>query len=104
MSDPTDRRRALKLLGGSALALSAAQMLGCAPAVVRPRSARRPNIVVIMTDDHAQSALGVYGSRILKTPQLDRIGNEGLRQSLHIYCTLEDLERSLAGAHKLTGA
>ncbi len=79
MSDPTDRRRALKLLGGSAFALSAAQMLGCAPAVLRPRSARRPNIVFIMTDDHAQSALGVYGNRILKTPHLDRIGNEGLR-------------------------
>ncbi|HRN62037.1 MAG TPA: sulfatase [Luteimonas sp.] len=74
-----NRREALKLLGGGALALSAAQMLGCAPAVVRPRSARRPNIVFIMTDDHAQSALGIYGNRLLRTPHLDRIGHEGLR-------------------------
>ena len=51
-------------------------------AVVRGARARRPNIVFIMTDDHAQSALGVYGSKVLKTPHLDRIGNEGLRFEL----------------------
>src|SRR5688572_11356526 len=32
-----------------------------------------------MTDDHAQAALSSYGNRILKTPNLDRIGAEGVR-------------------------
>jgi arylsulfatase A-like enzyme len=32
-----------------------------------------------MTDDQAQGALSVCGNRILKTPNVDRIGNEGIR-------------------------
>ena len=82
MPPPHSRRDALKLLGGAAVALSAAPLAGCAPAVLRPRAARRPNVVFIMTDDHAQSALGIYGNRILKTPNLDRIGHEGVRFDL----------------------
>jgi arylsulfatase A-like enzyme len=39
----------------------------------------RPNIVFIMTDDHAAHALSSYGSRLIKTPNLDRIGKEGMR-------------------------
>lgn len=40
----------------------------------------RPNIVYIFADDHAQQAIGAYGhpiSRLLPTPNLDRIANEG---------------------------
>jgi arylsulfatase A-like enzyme len=32
-----------------------------------------------MTDDHAQGHLGCYGSRLLRTPQMDRIAAEGAR-------------------------
>ncbi len=32
-----------------------------------------------MTDDHAVSALGAYGSRLMETPNLDRIAQEGMR-------------------------
>ncbi|MGH9908168.1 MAG: sulfatase family protein, partial [Pyrinomonadaceae bacterium] len=39
----------------------------------------RPNIIFIMTDDQQQSALSAYGNKILKTPNLDRIGAEGIR-------------------------
>ncbi|NOU93984.1 sulfatase-like hydrolase/transferase [Paenibacillus sp. LMG 31456] len=39
----------------------------------------RPNIVFIMSDDHAAHALSCYGSRINSTPQIDRIANEGMR-------------------------
>lgn len=75
-----DRRRALQwLAAGTAATTLPALLGGCAPAMVRAKSALRPNIVFIMTDDHAQSALSIYGSRILKTPQLDRIGEGGLR-------------------------
>jgi arylsulfatase A-like enzyme len=42
-------------------------------------SERRPNIIYIMSDDHASHALGCYGSRINKTPNLDRIGRQGMR-------------------------
>lgn len=39
----------------------------------------RPNILVIMTDDQAQWALGCYGNRECLTPNMDRIAREGAR-------------------------
>ena len=39
----------------------------------------RPNILYIMSDDHAAHAIGAYGSKINKTPQIDRIAKEGMR-------------------------
>ena len=33
----------------------------------------RPNILFIMTDDHASHAMSCYNSRINETPNLDRI-------------------------------
>ncbi|MDA1016089.1 MAG: sulfatase [Planctomycetota bacterium] len=41
-------------------------------------AADRPNIVFIFTDDHASHSLSCYGSKINKTPSLDRIANEGM--------------------------
>ncbi len=38
----------------------------------------RPNILFIMSDDHAAHAMSCYGSRINKTPNLDRIANGGM--------------------------
>ena len=37
----------------------------------------RPNIVFIMTDDHAAHAIGAYGSKVNTTPHLDRLAHEG---------------------------
>ncbi len=39
---------------------------------------KRPNILFIFTDDHAAHAMSCYGSKINKTPNLDRIANEGM--------------------------
>jgi len=39
----------------------------------------RPNIIFIMSDDHAERALSCYGSDLIKTPEIDRIANEGIR-------------------------
>jgi arylsulfatase A-like enzyme len=40
---------------------------------------RPPNILFIMTDDHAAHAVSCYGSKINVTPNLDRLGREGMR-------------------------
>jgi arylsulfatase A-like enzyme len=40
---------------------------------------KRPNIVFIMSDDHAAHAISAYGSRINKTPNIDRLAKEGMR-------------------------
>ncbi len=49
-------------------------------------SPRRPNILFIMSDDHAAHALSCYGSRINTTPNLDRLAREGLRFT-NCFCT-----------------
>lgn len=41
----------------------------------------RPNIIFIMSDDHAAHAISAYGSKINQTPNIDRIGKEGMRFS-----------------------
>jgi arylsulfatase A-like enzyme len=38
----------------------------------------KPNIVFIFTDDHALQAIGAYGSQINKTPNIDRLADEGM--------------------------
>jgi arylsulfatase A-like enzyme len=38
-----------------------------------------PNIIFIMSDDHAAHAIGAYGSRINQTPHLDRLAREGAK-------------------------
>jgi arylsulfatase A-like enzyme len=43
-----------------------------------PAAAKRPNILFIFTDDHANHAIGAYGSTINKTPQLDRLAAQGM--------------------------
>ena len=36
-----------------------------------------PNILVILSDDHAYQAISAYGSRLMQTPNIDRIAREG---------------------------
>lgn len=38
---------------------------------------RRPNIIFILSDDHAYQAISAYGSRLVITPNIDRIAREG---------------------------
>ena len=47
---------------------------------------RPPNILFIMSDDHAAHAMSCYGSKINTTPQLDRIASEGMRFD-NCFCT-----------------
>jgi len=38
----------------------------------------QPNIIFIMSDDHAQRAISSYGHDLIQTPNIDRIANEGM--------------------------
>jgi arylsulfatase A-like enzyme len=46
----------------------------------------QPNILFIMSDDHASHAMSCYGSRINRTPNLDRIADGGMRFD-NCFCT-----------------
>lgn len=39
---------------------------------------RRPNVLVIITDDQRWDAIGLAGNKYLKTPNMDRLGKEGI--------------------------
>ena len=38
----------------------------------------KPNILFIMSDDHAYQAISAYDQRLIQTPNIDRIANEGM--------------------------
>ena len=41
-------------------------------------AAAPPNIIFIMSDDHAEQAISAYGSELVQTPNIDRIAREGV--------------------------
>lgn len=62
-------------------------MLSASPADAQEPSVRqaktglsgsRPNIIFIFSDDHAPHAISAYGSRVNKTPNIDRLAKDGL--------------------------
>lgn len=63
---------------------------------------RRPNIVLIVSDDHGLDALGCYGNLVIKTPNLDRLAAEGVRFN-YAFCTTASCSPSrsviLTGLH-----
>ena len=41
-------------------------------------TAKRPNILFIMSDDHAYQAISAYDTSLIRTPNIDRIAKEGM--------------------------
>lgn len=47
--------------------------------VVLAQTTSKPNVIHIMADDLGYGDLGVYGQKLIQTPNLDRMAKEGLR-------------------------
>ena len=47
------------------------------PKTVNEEAAEQPNIVFIMSDDHAYKAISAYGHGLNDTPNIDRIASDG---------------------------
>jgi arylsulfatase A-like enzyme len=45
--------------------------------------AAKPNIIYIMADDLGYGDLGCYGQKVLQTPNIDRLANEGMKFTQH---------------------
>jgi arylsulfatase A-like enzyme len=54
-------------------------LLGALAAAAAPAAETRPNVLYIMSDDHAAHAISAYGSKLLQTPNIDRLAREGVR-------------------------
>ncbi|MBN2291753.1 MAG: sulfatase-like hydrolase/transferase [Pirellulales bacterium] len=74
----TTRRQFITAVGAAATGL-ASSSLSAKECPKRSKPQRQPNILVIMTDQHSKHFLGCYGNHIVRTPNLDRLANEGMR-------------------------
>jgi len=52
--------------------------LSCQQAEPATQTPAQPNIIFIMSDDHAYQAISAYQDHLLQTPNIDRLANEGL--------------------------
>lgn len=86
MSSPTLNRRDFtrQLLGGVSAAALAPSLVSAAAASASPSASspsatpKQPNIVYILSDQHAYQYCGFMGHPVVKTPNLDRIAQRGV--------------------------
>jgi arylsulfatase A-like enzyme len=50
----------------------------CSPKKTDQYGKDRPNIILIMSDDHGYQAISAYSNRLMETPSIDRIAREGM--------------------------
>ena len=66
-----------------ALVVLAACWLVPRPAVAQAPAARKPNIILILADDLGYNEVGAYGQKKIRTPNIDRLAQEGVRLTDH---------------------
>ena len=72
-------------------------LLVLALGLVTPASGARPNVIIIVTDDHGYADLGAYGlSKDVRTPHLDTLAKNGALMT-HGYVTAPQCVPSRAG-------
>jgi arylsulfatase A-like enzyme len=76
------RRKTLKMAGAAALM----GMMGPLASSRLFAKEKKPNILFILTDDHRYDAFSCMGHPVVKTPNLDRIANEGVNFT-NSFCT-----------------
>ncbi|MEQ9376852.1 MAG: sulfatase [Imperialibacter sp.] len=58
--------------------LFVAFLYSCSPSAPKEAEKKRPNIVFIMSDDHAYQAISAYSNKLIETPNIDRIAKQGM--------------------------
>lgn len=81
----------------SFVVLASVALGGCAP---KEKEMKRPNIVILMSDNHSWNHLGCYGDDVVKTPTIDHLATEGIRFT-EAYCSAPSC--TPARASMLTG-
>ncbi len=80
MNNILNRREFLKTTGLGAMSLALPRALSAGE--VTPD---KPNVLLIMTDQHRKDTIGAYGNPVIKTPHLDSLANSGVRfENCHV--------------------
>lgn len=59
-------------------------MVGCSgERSVNQKSSKKPNIIFVLADDLGYGDLGCYGQKMIQTPNIDRMAQEGMRFTDH---------------------
>jgi choline-sulfatase len=81
------RRDFLKQSLGGAAAVATSSVLPAQLGAAEPAQSRRPNILLLMTDQHRGDCLGVDGNQVIRTPNIDQLAREGVRFRHGYSCT-----------------
>jgi len=74
------RREFIKMMGLAAASAGASSLLLSSAGAARDN---RPNIIFILADDLGYGDLGCYGQETIKTPNIDKLAEEGMRFTDH---------------------
>lgn len=75
-------------------------LVACKSEVEQNKTKKRPNILILMTDNHSWNHVGSYGDNVIKTPNIDALAAKGL-QFENAFCAAPSC--SPARAAMLTG-
>ncbi|HUX56762.1 MAG TPA: arylsulfatase [Bacteroidales bacterium] len=80
-------------------------MITCQSQNLNTTKSNRPNVIFIYADDLGRGLLGTYGQKIIKTPNIDKIAQEGIRFENAYGCMLSAPARAslLTGYHDCHG-
>lgn len=73
------KRRDFLKASGIAGGLCCLPIIGCLSGSSKKQSYKRPNIIVLVTDDQRWDMMGCAGHPILQTPHLDALAHDGIR-------------------------
>lgn len=74
------RQSSLATLGGAVALSSGCQLFRASGTIAK---SKRPNVVVIVSDDQGYGDIGIFGNEDIQTPHLDRLAGEGLALTQH---------------------
>lgn len=74
-----DRRNFIKMSGAASFFAASGSLF----ADNKKRTSRKPNVIYIMADDLGYGDLGCYGQKLIKTPNVDRMADEGMKFTQH---------------------
>ena len=99
------RREFLKTMGFATASAGALSVLPSCASMSGPAAGnkRRPNVVLVMTDDQGYGDLGCHGNEVIQTPNLDRLHSQCLRLTdFHVDPTCSPTRSALMTGHYST--